>query len=203
MPWAEDGGDEPNAARCSSISKAPGAAGEACRVDGERFSGVDDCGEGLFCYEVDDTTGEGLCRELCPGGNVCDNPETSCISWFDGALPVCSRTCSNLSSVSCPSGNGCYALPVTGNCDFSACGPQVGAGAQGDACIGLNDCENGFQCVDGSRVPDCESDRCCTQYCDLSVLDGCAALPGTTCDTEMSSANCPPTFYYVGVCITP
>jgi len=37
-----------------------------------------------------------------------------------GDQPVCSRTCSNPSEPSCPSGNACYAVPATGNCDLAA-----------------------------------------------------------------------------------
>lgn len=164
---------------------------------------MDDCGDGLYCHEVDDTTGEGLCRELCPDQEACDDPFATCVAWFDGMLPVRSGICSNLSEPSCPNGNACYAVPATGNCDLAACGPQVGVGAQGDACTRLNDCENGFQCVDGSRVPGCESGRSCTRYCDISILDDCAELRGTICDTEMIKGNCAPAFYYVGACMIP
>jgi len=201
MPWADDGGDVPNAARCSPIIQAPQLAGETCRVEGGRFSGVDDCGAGLFCHEVDDETGEGTCRELCADGDVCPDPLTTCIGWFGGALPVCSGMCSPLFGPDCPSGSGCYGVPATGWCDSAACGYHVDGGGQGDACSELNDCEDGFQCAEGSNVPDCAADRCCTRLCNLDDAGSCAGVEGASCRPEVN--NCPlPIGIFLGACLS-
>ena len=174
MPWAADGSDVPNAARCSPIVKDPADEGEVCRVDGERFSGLDDCGDGLFCTELD-ADGMGVCRGLCPSMRACSNFETSCVSWFDGALPLCSRECDPFLQT-CAAEDACYSV---GPCDAAACGPRAAATQQGDACETSNECAAGMQCVDD--VPGCASDRCCTTFCQFDDVDACAELPGTNC----------------------
>ncbi|MEM6295073.1 MAG: hypothetical protein AAGA54_27630, partial [Myxococcota bacterium] len=45
-PWANDGGDEWNAVRCTPLSERPDAQGEPCTVEGADVSGVDSCDEG-------------------------------------------------------------------------------------------------------------------------------------------------------------
>ena len=200
MPWADDGGDVPNAARCSPIIQAPQLAGEACQVEGGRFSGVDDCGAGLFCHGVDDITGEGICRELCAQGNVCADPGTTCLGWFGGALPVCSRWCSPFSGSDCASGSGCYPVPAPGSCDGAACGYSVDGGGQGAACSEAHDCEDGFQCAGGSDVPDCAADRCCTRVCDLSDSESCAGIEGAACGLEVDDCVLP-VLLFLGACL--
>lgn len=202
MPWADDGGPVPNAARCSPIVDNPGESGATCQIAGALFSGLDDCDAGLFCNEVDNTTGEGTCRALCSQAPSCDDPETRCVGWFEGALPVCSLACSALPSATtpCPSGNACYATAPVSNCDEAVCGFEISSGGQGDPCLLLNDCRDGFQCVDGARVPQCDSEMCCTELCNLDEPSQC--VEGTSCGLEPGGGCGLPVTVYLGVCLT-
>ena len=98
-----------------------------------------------------------------------------------------------------------HTLPFTGglSCDLAACGYTRNAGEQGDPCTELNDCGDGFQCVNGASVPDCDAARCCTTFCALDDPDGCAALEATSCRTELPLEACPPALYRLGACFLP
>ena len=75
MPWANDGGDEWNATRCSPIADVPTQVGELCMVEGSGTSGIDDCDQGLVCWQVDPDTNVGVCHALCePGLPGCESP---------------------------------------------------------------------------------------------------------------------------------
>ncbi len=198
-PWANDGSNVHNAARCSPIVDNPGQDGDPCTVETSLSSGIDDCDIGLMCFEVDPATNVGVCRGLCEsGGQGCADPETACTAWNDGFLSVCSLQCDPLLP-ECGPGMGCYGVPDI-VCDEMACGYDLGGGGQGDACTLANECSPGLQCSEGALVPDCEGPRCCTEVCDASDPVACPALPGTTCLT-LGEGICPPAFYFFGICV--
>lgn len=64
-PWANDGGMEWNGTRCAPVAGTPGMPGDSCAVDGDPFSGLDDCELGSLCWDVDPATSEGQCVALC------------------------------------------------------------------------------------------------------------------------------------------
>lgn len=80
-PWANDGGMEWNGTRCVPVAGTPGMPGDGCVVDGDPYSGLDDCEAEALCWAVDPGTGEGQCAALCdyslepdpacPMGTVC------------------------------------------------------------------------------------------------------------------------------------
>ena len=90
MPWANDGGMEWNATRCSPISDMPGGAGETCMAEGNGFSGIDDCGLGEMCWDVD-RANAGSCISMCTGDEA--NPQCPGDEWcfigYDGSVSVC------------------------------------------------------------------------------------------------------------------
>lgn len=194
-----------DAARCLDVVEEPAQDGEPCMVMGDEWSGRDDCDVGLVCYELDPETDTGVCRALCdPGGAACSDPSTTCVSWFDGGLPICSPTCDPLLQ-DCGPGMACVGDPDI-VCDAGACGisrpPNTGVALQGEPCDWPTDCELGLQCTDGAVVPGCVDARCCTEICDAADPASCDAVPGTSC-VPVDSASCPPAIYDAGVCITP
>jgi hypothetical protein len=78
-PWADDGGDEWNATRCVPIADAPAQTGDACVVEGDRQSGLDDCEIGAVCW---DSPVYGLyCLPFCvgaPDDPICEDPSSAC-----------------------------------------------------------------------------------------------------------------------------
>lgn len=158
MAWANDGGDQWNAARCSPLDPNPTLLGEACTVEGSGFSGIDNCDVGLMCWNVDaDNTG--VCAALCTGAEA--NP--SC----PGALQ-----CGAITEVLSLCVDGCD--PLAQDCDDGeACAPELsgffcapaGPAQPGEACA-VDGCAAGSVCIDGAAALDCSDLACCASYCD-------------------------------------
>lgn len=87
-PWANDGGDTWNATRCVPIADDTAFFGDACTVEGDPLSGMDDCVQGAVCW---DSPRFGLsCVALCFGPKddpSCEDPSTVCT--LDGVAPLC------------------------------------------------------------------------------------------------------------------
>ena len=82
MPWANDGGDEWNATRCSPIENEPAQVGEPCTVEGGPTSGIDSCAISAMCWEVDPMTNMGTCIAMCTGTAdmpVCEDLGLECV----------------------------------------------------------------------------------------------------------------------------
>jgi Mg-chelatase subunit ChlD len=90
VPWANDGGGEWNATRCSPIADDPAAAGKPCTVEGGPTSGIDDCSQGSLCWDVD-RTNEGTCVSMCTGdaSNPMCQGDQWCYVGHDGSVAVC------------------------------------------------------------------------------------------------------------------
>jgi hypothetical protein len=90
MPWADDGGTEWNATKCSALDPDSKAPGEPCTAEGSGVSGVDDCEEGSMCWDVDPDTLQGFCVAFCIGTEAnpsCADPELVCT--ILDFLPLC------------------------------------------------------------------------------------------------------------------
>ena len=180
MPWANDGGGSWNATRCSPVAAMPGDAGDPCIVEGSGTSGIDDCGLGLMCWDVDAETGQGECIEMCgcsAATPICETGNTTCAISNDGALALCLPVCNPLDESACPSGQGCYPFEDTFLCAPDASGEL---GVEGDSCQFINACDPGTFCLNASAVPGCGSGvGCCSSSC--TVGDDSACLPGQSC----------------------
>jgi len=90
VPWANDGGSEWNATRCTPVADDPAATGEPCTVEGGPTSGVDDCNDHTICWDVD-ARDHGTCIPLCQGDEA--NPECHGDQWcfvgYDASVAVC------------------------------------------------------------------------------------------------------------------
>jgi hypothetical protein len=208
MPWANDGGDQWNATRCSPVADDPRQPGEECTVEGSGTSGIDDCDIGAMCWDVDPATNMGTCVAMCTGDEenpICEDRSTTCAISNDGALALCLPVCDPLAQ-DCPEGEGCYPVQDDWRCRSDGSGEM---GGYGDPCETINGCDPGLICLDPSVVPPgqpCEgSSGCCTEVCDLTDAAGdaqCAGAPeGQTCQAWYDE---PPLGYEnVGACALP
>lgn len=204
MPWANDGGSDWNATRCSTVADDPRHAGEACAVVDSAVSGIDDCDGASMCWNVDPETLIGTCVPFCTGSEVapvCANTCDAC-SIDGGGLPVlCLPGCDPLAD-DCARGEEC--VPLEGH---FVCSPDASgdAGAIGEPCEYVNVCDPGLVCADADSVPDCaDAVGCCVPFCDAAATDVCdALLTGTTCvpwyGEGMQPEGC--TSSIVGACI--
>ncbi len=192
MPWANDGGETWNALRCVPVDADPDQPGEPCVVEGSGVSGVDSCALGAMCFFVDPQTNAGTCVAQCGGtpmNPVCDDVGEACLIANDAVLALCLPTCDPLLQ-SCDTGQVC--VPADGSfvCMTSYIYPS---GAE-EACDGINACDAGLVCVDGSSVGGgCVDTNCCTEYCDHTEIDPCAG--GRVCVPLFDAAS------PVGVCV--
>jgi hypothetical protein len=196
MPWANDGGNAWNAAKCSSIQRDPDEIGESCTVQESGVSGIDSCEAGSMCFHVD-ADNEGTCVAFCKGDEtnpICDAPDHVCPISGDGILNLCLPTCDPLAP-DCAQGDMC--IPTHN--EWFICAPDVSgdAGADGDPCEFVNVCDPGLVCAPAEVLPDCEASGCCTPYCDLQAPD-CAA--DEVCVPYFEPGNAPPGYENVGIC---
>ncbi len=205
MPWGNDGGTW-NATRCSPLNPNAGEPGDACTVEGNAASGIDDCALGSMCWDVDETN-TGVCVSFCMGTEanpVCEDPNASCTIANEGTVILCLPSCDPLLQ-DCQDGNACY--PVD---DAFVCGPDESGemGLFGDPCEFINVCDAGLFCAPADVVPDCTAtQRCCTSFCDLGEPDPGASCPGAAggqdCVPWFDEGQAPPGFDDVGACAIP
>ncbi len=165
--WANDGGDEWNATRCTPVSDDAGGRGDPCTVEGSNVSGVDTCDAGLMCWNVDPDTLEGTCVEYCEVGFVCDDPSGTCSVFNEGTLPLCLPTCNPL-MFDCGEGFGCY--PTT---DFSFVCLREDEPVHASG-VSQPDCAPGTFWAWDEQIDGCtDEESCCVAYCDRSGPPTC------------------------------
>jgi len=197
MPWADDGGSAWNATRCSPLDPTPDGVGDPCTVEGSGVSGIDSCGLGELCWDVDNATSTGTCIELCscdPEFPVCATPNTACAITNGGVLPVCLPVCNPLDPTACSQGQGCYPGGGLFQCAPDASGSS---GAVGEGCDFLNGCDPGNFC----GTPACDgAGGCCTPFCTLDDVAPCDG--GAECVPFYEQGGAPDEcLATVGVCL--
>lgn len=207
MPWSNLGNSEWNATRCSPIDPSGGAPGDPCTVEGNAYSGIDDCDVGSMCWNVDPNTNVGVCVANCSGSEA--NPECpgdgflTCFIGYDGTIHQCLPLCDPLAQ-DCGVGSEC--VPYE---DGFVCVPDRSGdgGAYGDGCEAPDTCDPGLWCAPPDRVPGCVDAGCCTEFCDVDLPD-----PDTQCAGAVDGAACVPWFeenplpglgFNLGTCLLP
>lgn len=203
VPWANDGGNNWNATRCSPLDADPDLLGDPCTVEGSGVSGLDSCDTGLMCFGVDGDTNIGECIALCvcgPETPQCAEAASACSVSNGGSLPICLSPCDPLTQNSCDDGSGCYPVDNTFVCAPDASGDLDG---QGDTCANINACDPGLACVNPAAAPDCPAGAvgCCTAFCDLDGIDDCPAL--SECQAWFAEGMELPGFENIGFCTAP
>ena len=200
-PWANDGGDSLNAAKCVPVDANPKKPGEPCLAPKGGAAGVDDCELGAMCWDVDEETKEGVCVGLCDGSidePTCAEPATSCVIANDGVLILCLPTCDPLAQ-DCPDSDLCLPVGEGFGCVSDASGE---GGAYGDPCEYANSCKPGLACLNPEYVPDCQASGCCSPFCDTSAPNTCPT-EGQVCIPWYEEGMAPPGLEHVGVCGVP
>jgi hypothetical protein len=200
MPWAYDGGNTWNSARCSPIAEDPGQPGDACTVEGSAFSGFDDCDLGAICWNVDPATNEGTCVATCTGNAA--NPicpeETVCMMANDGHVLVCLPPCDPLQTDVCPTDQTCTALDQD-----PVCIPSVGIEVLP---CDMEVCAPDQTCLDSDMLAACPDLACCTAWCDLTAADPdapCADEPAHSCQPYYEAGAAPTGLEHLGTCRLP
>ena len=211
MPYANDGGNAWNATKCTPIAPDPKQPGEACSVEGNGTSGVDNCVQASMCWGVDEETNMGTCVPFCagtPDAPMCDDPADTCVVANDGVLTLCLPRCDPLLQ-DCSADEVC--IPVPSGDDFACVlDASEGTGTAGAPCESLNVCNPGLSCESAAVVPGCMgSGACCAPFCDLTdpnASQTCAAAytePGAECVPFFEMGTAPPEYEDVGVCLLP
>lgn len=211
-PWAQDCPDGEKCTyfvdgyetgtRCVPLDPEPKGPGETCHVEGDAWSGIDDCMEGALCHYVDEN-GFGLCVEMCGGSPEdpsCSSPDAMCqVCGNNDCASLCLATCDPLDpncgteQVCTPSNEGLFVCTPGGT--------QDGDGGYGAVCEFFNECDNGFACVPAEMLPGCDGSYCCTAYCDLSKQNVCPNE--LECVAFSEEDNVPEQYQHVGVCSFP
>jgi len=202
MPYANDGGNAWNDARCSPIVDDPAAVGEPCTVQDSGTSGLDTCALGAMCWAVDPETLEGTCTALCtgtPARPACEPADTTCAMGNDGTLAVCLANCDPVLA-DCPAGQSCFP-----SSDVFVCVPAGGIEpvGPGEPCADISQCDSGSACIAAAEVPGCADPLgCCSPFCNVDdPLPPC--LAGQVCTAWYDEGAAPAGYEHVGVCTIP
>lgn len=200
MPWAKDGGDSWNAAKCTQLDAMPKLKGDPCKADGTGLNGIDDCDLNLICWFLNPQN-EGVCTDQC-GGTIdaptCPDLQQVCDISNDGVVAICLDTCNPLTQ-DCPPEQICFnSGSVNFVCDHDASGD---GGQYLDPCIYINECDYGLYCALQEGVPGCSNpDGCCAPYCSLSDPE---CPESTECQPWYGDEQAPPGQEDIGFCAIP
>jgi hypothetical protein len=166
--------------QCVEIDPEPKGLYEPCTVEGDGFSGFDDCGLAMICWNIDER-GHGICVGLCDGEEfncVCADP-LSTPSWCqECAVGVCLPNCDPLLQ-DCPNDDLCIANIDNFTCVIDASGDE---GQLNDPCEFVNACDKGLLCIGtefASASCDPNTTGCCQPICKFP--DGACPNPDQEC----------------------
>jgi hypothetical protein len=178
MPSETVGSMAWDSADCFDIARDPGAPGDPCFVEGDQWSGLDDCQISAMCWDTDPETNAGTCVGFCLGSQanpVCGDGE-SCFSAYDGNVILCLPECDPL-GWTCAEGFACVKSSLESQ--GFACIPAslvTDRDAYADTCDDIVGCGSGLVCVDAEHVPGCDTEKCCSLLCDPLAGNGCPEL---------------------------
>lgn len=170
------------------------AAGEPCFGGG---GGEDNCDANSWCYAANG--GEPTCQPFCTPEAECEDPDQSCGIFNSGVIAMCLDNCNPTEVEACVEGSTC-APNAEGEQPF-VCLPGGSNGlGQGDPCNFVNDCSPGLGCFSADYVDGCESNFCCSSYCELDDPDACAGLEPMMCLSYFDPDPPPAGFEQLGLC---
>ena len=200
-PYAEGGGSSWNATKCVPVT-GDGQPGEPCTSMGGGVSGLDDCAEGVMCWDVDDMN-QGYCvgmctgsesRPICPGGSPC-------ATTGDGILNLCLPHCDPLIQ-DCLGNDLCIPVGDTFVCADDGSGDE---GQVFDPCEFANACDKGLLCLNPIAAEECDKNAggCCMPFCDLVDPNVVCPGVGTSCVSLYEKGMAPEEYKNVGICVLP
>lgn len=160
-------------------------------------TGQDGCSAGTVCLVASTEATLGNCLEVCSNDSTCEPGK--CIESPYTLTPFCADACDPLVP-DCPQGRACLQSD-----DRFVCGmllDETDIGQTGDNCdyFNLRGCAEGYACLTGALVPNCQSSACCTNVCDLNLGDEQCASPGL-CKSLFTEPA--PGFELLGACYVP
>lgn len=164
VAYGSGGSNSWNATKCVTVT-GDGVPGDVCSAPQGGLAGVDDCGAGVFCWDV--LNNLGVCVALCQGtadSPTCD-PDSVCLVSNEGVLNLCLPRCDPLVQ-DCPGDDLCVPNGDNFFCSQDASGDE---GQTNDPCQGGNVCDKGLLCRDtatASSACDPGSNGCCQPYCE-------------------------------------
>ena len=200
-PISSDGSPTWDDTLCVPVVDEPVGFGEACTMEKNPFSGLDDCGVGAMCLVDDQDALSGECIELCggtPAEPTCEQADASCLISATGALAPCLLSCNPLED-DCDADERCIPGGDSFICTTDASGK---AGALGDTCEFPSACDPGLGCFTPTPVvcDEPEGVGCCLPYCSLAAPD---CPDGLACTPFWMEGDAPEGFEDVGICHEP
>ncbi len=189
---------------CVEIAPEPKGLYEPCTSMGDLFDGLDDCGLGMLCWNVNER-GQGICIGMCDGPEsdidcVCADPKAT-PSWCQScAVGLCFPNCDPLLQ-DCQDDDLCIPNGDAFVCVLDASGDE---GQANDPCEFANVCDKGLVCLDPATVSaSCEpaAGGCCTPFCEFP--GGACPNPDQTCVQWFDPESVPEGSEHIGVCIIP
>jgi len=204
MPYSGDGDNSWESLKCTPVMENAGSVGDPCTVEGSGVSGIDNCQEGVMCWDVVD--GVGVCVAQCIGSPDlpdCAQEMTSCFISNDGVLTLCLPFCDPLLQ-DCPGDDLCIPNPQDNQaflCVLDASGEE---GQEYDACEYINACDKGFMCANPEIATECDpmAIGCCIAFCDIGEAGVCTGQ-NQECLPWYEMGMAPPGYETVGVCGIP
>ena len=201
-PYAEGGGSSWNATKCVPVT-GDGQPGEPCTTMGGGVSGLDDCAEGVFCWDVD-RTNNGVCVEMCSGSEaapVCNDEDAHCAVTADSIVYLCLPNCDPLVQ-NCPGDDLCIPIGDTFVCVLDGSGDE---GQVFDPCEFANACGKGLLCLNPIAADECDKEAggCCMPFCDLVDPNVVCPGVGTSCVSLYEKGMAPEEYKNVGICVLP
>lgn len=162
---------EDGSGTCIDLPNSPKQRGQSCQLMVAPDYLLDECDEGLICGL------DGACGDRCSGTAerpTCTDTTKECV--VEAPLWSCATPC-DLLEQDCEPGLACL---VFGQDSAVCSGVPEDPAAAGEPCTFSNACEPGLQCFPG--VAGCESEQCCTPFCDVGGPNDCpGAEAGEVC----------------------
>jgi hypothetical protein len=167
--FSSDGDSSWDALQCVPVPPNPGQIGDVCTSEGVD-SGVDSCGLGLMCWDIDKDTEQGHCVAFCTGTPdmpVCDSGST-CVIANQGVLSLCLPACNPLLQ-DCQDDDLCIPNPNNDQ-EFTCIFPGGEPVPEFGACEFANSCAPGLACLGPELAVECDqnSPGCCAAFCDVT-----------------------------------
>lgn len=203
--WS-DGSIFPNGTRCVPESPDSLPPGSECIVDGDFGDGTDNCQKGSLCLDIEND-GMATCIAYCTGSmedpKCPDQAEQRCSFLFDPVVPLCFTRCDPLIQ-NCGNGEACVPNIAALGAPYFVCMPRVFPeipGKYGDSCYALSGCDPGNLCIFAENLPGCQTDYCCSVWCDLEAQNPCEQFdPTVSCVPWFEEGQASPGFETVGIC---
>lgn len=194
VPYAS-AGEAWDANKCVPVTGEQ-VTGEPCTYGGV-IEATDDCDATGICLDRDGDM-LGTCHAFCLG--TADDPECPdaqlCEFADQGTVALCVDQCSPLLQ-DCEAPQSCYWDDTGFHCLASGEVPI------GEPCDSANDCPPGNQCVEGSLLPSCAGEACCTGFCEVGLDENLCLIPGSACVPFFEEGAAPEGLEQVGLCLSP